>query len=189
MPPPVLLEPFVPFAAEGALVGKLLLAYGELENALCSCVAMARDDMDMVIKAMFRPRGETQRVEIADAIGRAPYRLLRFETQFSEAIAGMKHCLKIRNQFAHCNWHVAANRLCFIDMQEIAEKNALITNLGGLTFHYMDAVLLKRQETFFQYVADCLIYLNFEGRVRAGKLPSHGFVAPKKVQPPPLYIP
>ena len=55
MPQPVLLEPFAAFPAEGALVGKLLLAYGELENVLCSCVAMARDDMDMVVKAMFGP--------------------------------------------------------------------------------------------------------------------------------------
>lgn len=190
MPKPVLLEPFVkPFVAEGVLIGKLLLAYGEIENALCSCVAMVRGDMDMVIKAMYRPRGESQRIEIADAIGRIPYRNLHLDTQFSEAIAGVKHCVKIRNQFAHCNWHTPAGRLCFVDMQEIAEKNAFIADLGKLTFHYIDLTLLQRQEAFFQYVADCLVYLNFEGRKRAGKLATHAFLAPKKVPPPPLYIP
>lgn len=190
MPQPVLLEPFVTFPAEGVLIGKLLLAYGEIENSMCSCVAYTRDDVDAVIKAMFRLRGETQWVDIADALGRSPYRALGFETQFSEAIAGSRHWLKIRNQFAHCNWHVDnAGRLCFIDMQEIAEKNAVIVNLAGLTFHYIDLSLLRNQERFFQYIADCFLFLNFEGRKKTGKIPTHGFVAPKKVQPPPLCTP
>jgi hypothetical protein len=74
---------FQKFAAESMLIGRLLAGYGSLESALSSCVVMARDDLDMVLKAMFRTRGETQRIDIADAIGRPAYRTFRLEATFS----------------------------------------------------------------------------------------------------------
>ena len=43
--------------------------YGDLEFDLCNCIGMCIDDLDMVLKAMFRARGEQQRLQIADAIG------------------------------------------------------------------------------------------------------------------------
>lgn len=180
---------FQKFSAEGALIGRLLAGYGSLENALTSCVAMGRDDLDMVVKAMFRPRGETQRIDIADAIGRGSYRDLGFENLFSEAIADMRYCLKIRNQFAHCHWHDdMTGRLCFIDMQEIAIPHAVITNLLSLTFHYVTTPMLEEQEAYFVYVADCLLFLNYDGRRKRGQFPSHALSLPKKMQRPPLYI-
>jgi hypothetical protein len=187
---PMLLAPFATFREEGRFIGRLLLAYGEIENALCSCVAMARGDMDAVIKAMYRPRGEGARVDIADALGRAPYKKHGLETQFSEAIGGVRRCLKIRNQFAHCNWHDDnTGRLSFIDMQEIAEGNAVIADLSHLTLRYLDVPLLLQQEAFFAYVANLLVFLNFEGQKLAGRISSHPYAAPPKVPPPPPYLP
>ena len=76
---------FDKFPQEGAVVGRLLAGYGELELELCFCVATARDDFNMVFKAMFRPRGESQRIQIADAMGREPYQALKMGTRFSES--------------------------------------------------------------------------------------------------------
>jgi len=59
---------FVRYPEEAAIIGRLLAGYGELEFDLCLCVGHARGDMDMAFKAMFRPRGETQRIDIADPI-------------------------------------------------------------------------------------------------------------------------
>ncbi len=81
------------YPQEGAIIGRLLAGYADLELELCFCVACARDDFDMVFKSMFRSRGETQRVDIADAMGRQEYRALRLGTYFEEAIAGMGFCL------------------------------------------------------------------------------------------------
>ncbi len=179
---------FQRFAEEGVVIGRLLAGYGSLESALSSCVAMARDDLDMVLKAMFRARGETQRIDIADAIGRPSYRTLGMETMFSEAIADMRYCLKVRNQYAHCNWHDdLTGRLCFIDMEEIARPHEIIKDLRGLTFHYLDGMLLRDQESYFIYVGDCLLYLNYEGRKKAGKLSTHALSKPPKVARPPLH--
>lgn len=181
---------FQRFAAEGTIIGRLLAGYGSLESALSSCVAMGRNDIDMVLKAMFRARGETQRIDIADAIGRPSYRALHLESMFSEAIGDMRFCLKIRNQFSHCQWHDdLSGRLCFVDMEEIAESHTIITIPFPLTHNYLDTTLLANQEAYFLYVADCLLYLNYEGRLRAGTIPGHTFTRPKKVARPPLSLP
>jgi hypothetical protein len=103
--PAMIVPQFQKFASEGVLIGRLLAGYGSLESVLSGAVGMLRRDLDMTIKAMFRPRGETQRIEIADALGRQPFSAVGFGNQFSEAIAGTRYCLKIRNQFAHCHWH------------------------------------------------------------------------------------
>jgi hypothetical protein len=121
------------------------------------------------------------RIEIADAIGRPAYRAVALEPVFSEAVADMRFCLKIRNQFSHCQWHDdLSGRLCFVDMEEIAKSNATITIPFNLTHHYLDTALLIEQEAYFVYVGDCLLYLVYEGRARAGKFASHTRIRPKK---------
>jgi hypothetical protein len=110
-----------------AIIGRLLSGYGDLEFDLCTCVAEAMDDLDMVLQAMFRARGESQRIDIADAIGRKPYRARNLETQFSEMVAGLHHCRKIRNQFSHCNWFDdKSGALAFIDLESNAKKHTII---------------------------------------------------------------
>src|SRR3546814_10168398 len=92
---------FDTFPQEGAIIGRLLAGYGEIELSLCMCVVQARDDHDMVFKAMFRPRGETQRIDVADALGRKPYEDAGLGTPFGEVIGAARYCLKIRNPFSH----------------------------------------------------------------------------------------
>jgi hypothetical protein len=180
---------FQTFKEEGIIIGRLLAGYGSLESTLSSCVGMAKHDIDTVIKVMFRARGETQRIDVADAIGRPLYRKLGLANEFSEAIADMRFCLKIRNQFAHCQWHDDnTGRLCFVDMEEIAKPDTFIHDLTALTFNYLTLALLKEQEAYFVYVADCLLFLNYEGRRLAGKPSIPARSKPKKVPKPPLYI-
>jgi hypothetical protein len=65
-----ILAPFLTFHEEAAIIGRLLAGYTALEVGLMNCVQVVRDDFDAVFKAMFRARGETFRIEIADALGR-----------------------------------------------------------------------------------------------------------------------
>ena len=105
----------------------------------------------------------------------------------------MRYCLKIRNQFAHCQFHddLSGRGLGFVDMEEIATEHAFIKDLAGLTVHFLDVPLLEKQEAYFLYVTRCLHYVNFEGRYLTGKLKGSGriYEAQKKVTRPPLYIP
>ena len=58
------------FPKEMAIIGRLLLDYGELELDLMNCVQVARDyDLNGTLKAMFRVRGETNRVLICRRFG------------------------------------------------------------------------------------------------------------------------
>lgn len=184
------LKPFVDFPVEGSIVGRLLAGYAILEVDLMNCVSVARNDLDATLKVMFRARGETQRIDVADALGRQHYAAHRLDTEFSMAIADMRHCLKVRNQYAHCVWHNdLSGRLSFLDLEEIATSHALIIDLSGLTHHYLDATTLQQQEVFAGYVDDLLAWVNYEGRVRAGTLASHNLSKPPQIPRPPLHIP
>src|SRR5262245_42525943 len=98
------LPAFPKFAKESAIVGRLLAGYADLEIGVMNCVQVVRGDLDAVLKAMFRHRGNTARIEIADALGRQYYAKLGLETEFANAIAAVKYCLRIRNKYAHCVW-------------------------------------------------------------------------------------
>lgn len=180
----------VSYSQESTFIGRLLAGYAELELELCHCVAQARNDFDMVFKAMFRSRGETQRVDVADSMGRKVYKDLHLGTHFEEAISGTRYCLKIRNQFAHCQWlEDMTGALGFVQLEELAKTNQEVTDLGSVTVEHLDLPLLESQESYFVFVRDCLRYLNFEGRVRAGKLSNQPFLMPKKGKRPDLCIP
>ena len=78
------------------MIRDLLAGYTDLEIGLLHCVQIVRNDFDVVLKAMFRVRGETARINVADGIGRHHYRQLGLENSFDKAISAMRHCVKIR---------------------------------------------------------------------------------------------
>ena|SRR6266545_896451 len=73
--------------------------------------------------------------------------------------------------------------------EEIACKNATITDLKTLTRFYVDVPLLTSQLGYYKYVDDLLNYVNYEARVRAGKISTSPFQEPKKVKHPLFHIP
>lgn len=181
---------FDQFPKEGAIIGRLLAGYGELELSLCFCVSAIRDDFNMTFKAMFRPRGESQRIDIADAIGREPYHILNLGTVFEEAIANMRYCLKIRNQFAHCYWTDDFGRkLGFVQLEETAKQHAPVSDVWHIPAHDVGLSLLESQEEFFFHTHNAFWYLNYEVSVRAGKSSKNPRPVPQKVARPPLYNP
>jgi hypothetical protein len=97
-----ILLPFAKFHQEAAVIGQILAGYANLEIGMLNCVSTVRDDFDTALKVMFRDRGETRRINIADALGRGFYAALGLETEFSVAIGAVRHCLKARNLYAHC---------------------------------------------------------------------------------------
>ncbi len=176
---------FDKFPKEGSIVGRLLAGYGELELGLCYCVAVARDDFDMVFKAMFRPRGESQRIDIGDALGRQRFETLKLGTQFSEAVASTRHCLKMRNQYAHCYWTDDFGRkLGFVELEETAKNNSLVDNVFHIKPRDLDISFLEKQEAYFLYTRDCLDVLQKRAERTAAKKPILLPPFPKKVRRP-----
>jgi len=186
----MLMPAFRIFPEEAEIIGRLLAGYTELEIDLMDCVHVARDDLDATLKAMFRVRGETQRIGVADALGRHTYRKLKLDTEFGMAIGNMRFCLKIRNQYAHCNWYDDnSGALAFVNIEELADLNVHVTDLRSLTIHHVDVPTLEAQEAYFNYTMALLHWLNLEGRVLAGSLPSHTLTNPTQMTQPLLHIP
>lgn len=187
--PRTVLPVFVQFSEQGTIIGRLLSSYGDLEFDLCTCVGMAVDDRDMVLKVMFRARGEQHRIHIADAIGRKAFRALNLETQFVDTVGGLQHCRKIRNQFSHCNWlDDNTGDLAFVNLEEIAKQHT-VAEISSLTTRHVTVALLQEHEEFFGFISDCLAFLNYEAQRLAGRLSSHPFSMPPKMQPPLLCSP
>jgi hypothetical protein len=140
------------FPREMLVIGRLLVDYGELELDLMNCVQAARSfDLNATLKVMFRVRGESNRIDIADGLGRTAYVAVNLETEFDSMIAAMKHCLRIRNKYAHAYWHDPdmGKMLCYVSVEELAKKPAEVRDLTNLKFFFIDEDLLLRQEAFF----------------------------------------
>lgn len=89
---------------EIATIGRILAGYTEIEFQLLMCVVAVTEDVDSAVKALYRTRGESQRIEIADALCRQRIKALDMGGDYENAIGAMHHCKKIRNQYSHCHW-------------------------------------------------------------------------------------
>jgi hypothetical protein len=163
-----ILPSFLNYPNEGTIIRNLLAGYTELEVGLCHCIQVVRNgDFDAVLKTMFRVRGESNRVQIADALGRVPYRTLGLEEVFVRAISAMEHCVKIRNQYAHCVWWNDAGKLAFAYLEEVANMDTFASDLQHLTSYHVDVPILEAQEAFYVYTDDLMNWIDCEGRYRA----------------------
>lgn len=176
------------FPEEGAIVGRLLAGYGELELSLCFCIAESRADFDMVFKSMFRTRSVYQRIEIGDAIGRPCFKSANLTNEFAEAIGAIRHCLNIRNQYAHCYWTDDWGRsLGFVKLETTAQKNVRVDNVHHIKANDIDLSTLQAQESYFLYTYACFDALRGSIKVWAGRSTSSPYSIPKKIAQPPLF--
>jgi hypothetical protein len=180
---------FTKFSDEGIFIGRLLAAYADLELSLFHCVNVTRDDFDTVYKAMFKERGESRRINMADIFGKQNYHNLGLGTQFEMAISSVRYCLKIRNQYAHCIWYDDySGSLAFANLEEGTESNKIVQDFKELTIRHIDVATLVLQEQYFEYTDTLLAWVNFEGRRAAGKPSMPSQLAPKQLKQPPLYL-
>ncbi len=176
---------FARFPKEAEIVGRLLAGYGEIEWEICTCLGEAIDDNEAAARALYRTRGEKQRIDIADALMRHLYNKAGMLNDYVEAISAAHWCRRIRNQFSHCRWWDDPNGLYFLDLERGAQAAGPVM---AKVFH-IDIGLLEKQETFFRYTLTALTYLNREIRVRDGRLKNHRWTMPHKSPKPPLHTP
>ena len=179
------------FPAEAAAVGRLLAGYADVEISLMNCVQMVRGgDLDTVLRAMFGRRGETQRIDTANTLGKPAYDSLGLGSRFSTAISGMKFCLRIRNCYAHSFWHDDnTGYLAFVNLEGLAKAPSRVTDLLGLTIRYLDMSILTEQERYLDFVDHSISFLNYESRYLKGDSASNPVPAPAPHVEPPLYRP
>lgn len=179
-----LLTEFDDFPEEGKLIGRLVTSYGEIEFSLMNCLAAALGyDIGTAMAVFFRTRGEDARINVADALIRPALKETKLDGHWSNAVGIVKHCKKIRNQFAHSHWWADTNGLFFLDFDTDAQKSIE----APVTFYGLDVPLLQQQERYFEHAVDWLLYLESEHSRRAGLSPSLKRPIPSAVEKPPLH--
>lgn len=139
------------FPSEAIIIGRLVVAFGELEymtvdRAARAITPFASGDLDKyhsIIKALYRLRSTSSRLNAADAIMRPFYHLAELENEYCHMFSALRYCLRIRNQFAHCNWADDANEgLFFTDLQESADSIQAFVH----HWYHVDVNILDSQE-------------------------------------------
>ena len=168
----------------------MLGGYTDLELDLMHCVKAARDDLDTVLKAMYRARGESRRIDIAVAFGRPTYKSLGLGQEFDAAVAAVRHCTKIRNQYAHCTWwDDYSGHLAFANLEEIAKADDVVQDLRGMSVHHASVEHLQAQFGYFVYASDLLIWVLQEGNKRTGRPAVPDLTKPAAREQPELFLP
>lgn len=177
------------YPEETMILGRLLGGYGELEFDIAFLLQFALgDDRDVAFKALFGIRGETARINLAHNLMRRHYEAAGLGEDYSEAIGAMRHCLKIRNQYAHCHWlRNLVHGLCIIVVEDVA-RAAPQLDLAEMERKLVPLDLLREQEAFFTYTQAMLGFVNFAYRVAIGTMRNNPACRPVKPyrRPPPF---
>jgi hypothetical protein len=183
----MMLYEFTGFPREREIVGQLLIAYGEIEYALLGCLRnVLDDDIHTATRILFRVQGESARIEVSDAIMRPAFTKVGLGHKWGNAIGAARICKNIRNQYAHCHWHLQNGNLNFLNLDVVSRSPE---GPIGVAFIKLDISLLEEQLTYYEYALDWLYYLAKEYQKQVGRLTSHDLSEPKSLHAPLLHIP
>lgn len=188
-------HPLSLFPQEAAIIGSLVVGYGEIEYDLATCVeaVVGVGEPSRGFKAMYCSKGEDGRLKLADVLCRSSFAERGLGDGFAETLHGVRHCKKIRNQYAHSNWTTAKSAvgeihewseggLRLVLLEESARKaGPMIFELRTITLK-----LLNEQDAYFRNVRDWLIYLQVA--YRAGGASSGRGLKPQRLGKPARYL-
>lgn len=183
----VIINPaFHRYPAEAAIIGRLVVGFGELEYAIADLVGVITQDKMVSLKVIYTLRVTSARIDIAEIVLKRAYEQARAVEAFTETFAAVRHCLKIRNMYAHCNWGDDATGgrdggLFYTNLQ------AAIDQPDGypLPWRHVDVPLLELQENYFTYALELIRHLG--GLARRPGFPL--WPSPLKLSPPSLHNP
>ncbi len=174
---------------EGAIIGRLLAGYGELEFEMCHCLANVLGGMALAIPTLFKDRGEDQRIKTAAKTLKPHFQKLNLKSDVDEAFIAIRWCRKTRNIFAHAHWSQNfehPSSLFYVSTEEAATANPLPAEL---TPYLLDLTLLERIETYFEYTGEWFRYLNHQTLYKTEKIKNLPPPAPQKMRQPPRHSP
>lgn len=176
------------YRREAVLIGRILMAYGELEYIICKSVAECRDKPYPILRALYRINGTTARLQAADALAHEIYDDFGMGPAFSDAIGALRICMSIRHQYAHCAWADGGRGrnggLYFADPSTTARDSSGWEH----NWRHINAQLLKLQYDYFEYSKDLLFHIETGASSwRRSQLPI--FPVPPKRAPPKMHNP
>ena len=176
---------FASFPQEGALIGSLVVGYGELEIDLALLVRWVIDDEDYAFRTLYGQRGESARITAAQTLTFTALRSHKHKNSFLEIIDALKFCLKIRNQYANSNWVNAPTGLHFTNVENVCQQPGK-AKIGDLSLTAVHLNKLQRQERYFVYTQQLIEWLVFEFQLEHRAISTLPSQAPAKVSRPNL---
>ena len=136
---------FLNFPEEAALIGAMVIGYGELELSFGALAGGAMQHKFAVLNALHCVRSETNRIEIADALCKTAIESLGFKAEYEVMLQALRYCLKIRNEYAHSHWAEMEGKLFVTDGEKA------LKNVGSRPLWFpVPLDMLKKQEAFFE---------------------------------------
>jgi hypothetical protein len=176
------------FPEHAAIVGDMLLGYGDLEFFMLDLIARAVADSDIntAARVLYRLRGANDRLNVADALLRPVMIKLKLEGQYCQWLGAMRRCRQIRNLYAHCAWDHRDGALYLTDLEEAGQT---VEGAPQIEWVPVTLGLLKEQQAFFSYTLDLVFYLGRESRFLLDRRRKHRARYPKSRAAPKLHSP
>jgi hypothetical protein len=138
-------------------------------------------------KALYSLRATSSRIDFIDGLARNLYLETGLGNEYDITVSMIRHCLRIRNLYAHCNWvdDISVSRhpgLFYADLQDAAKTPDL-----RFDFKHVDVPLLQRQEDYFAETMEWLSFMDHETAVRLQFAQFHVWPRPSELEPPPLH--
>ena len=172
------------FPNEAAIIGRMVVGFGELEILSCKVADLATAKSTIVLKSLYNLRSTSARIEFARTISAPIFAAESLSEPFNITFDAVVDCLKIRNQYAHCQWADDQNAgLFFADFEDAAKHSTWIVD-----WKHVDVPLLTRQESFFGDTRHALLFLEDSmDCLNRGVPRNHGIPEPLALPPQPRH--
>jgi len=140
---------------EAEIIGRLVLAGGELEYVVAGLAGQVIQNIEAAFRVLYSIKQTSARIEAAMTLIRPVAHNFGVQEYLSETEQAIAFSLKIRNQYAHCNWDTWDVGLFFANPEDSILPD------GGFEhfFKHVDVELLKQQENWVGYTNLCLLVL------------------------------
>jgi hypothetical protein len=169
---------FMNHREEAALLGDMVIGYGELDITFSHIAGIAINHKYAVLEACHKIRSESARIDIANALAHEAFEQRGLSKEYDHAQTAMRFCLKVRNQYAHAQWASIDGQLKFTN-----PENAFSRPLKPTVWKEINLVLLGEQERFFENTRMWLLYLEMTLEGQTKRQPVYLNKPPKMQQP------
>ena len=166
------------YPEEAALLGSMIIGYGELELSFAHIAGIALDQKYAVLEACHSIRSEGARLKLIDALAHASFTEKSLSGEYDLTHKAMKYCLKVRNQYAHAQWGDFGKRLNFTNPEEAFRRP-----LRPVKWTPVSRALLEKQEAYFDNTRHWLVYLEVTLDARGKRRQTQFPIPPKMPQP------
>ncbi len=168
---------------EAALLGDMVIGYGELEITFAHIAGLAINHKYAVLEACHKVRSELGRIDIAHALSHEALDQQGLGPEFAYAESALRYCLKVRNQYAHAQWGDFPDGLKFTNPEQ-----AFSRPLKPTLWKSINLELLTQQERFFENTRMWLIFLEVQLEAKAARRVLH-LNKPQEMPQPNLHTP